>query len=193
MVADDLQHNRADFAFRGAVNDIGIVLALVEQGLFVRIRISIIISELVAFFVLDLFIIQTRIGTHRLVFEVGRDRKHVQPVDPEKLFLLGQRGTGHASQFFVHAEVVLDGDGGVRDVFRLDFHAFLGFHGLVKSVRPAPSGHHAPGKLIHDDDFAILDDVFLVAAEEEPCPQRLLQEAHQAGLLGLDIFRSFGV
>ena len=81
----------------------------------------------------------------------------------------------------------------MRDVFRLDFHAFLGFHGLVKSVRPAPSGHHAPGKLIHDDDFAILDDVFLVAAEEEPCPQRLLQEAHQAGLLGLDIFRSFGV
>ena len=44
------------------------------------------------------------------------------------------RSTGHARQFLVHAEIILKGDGGEGLIFALDFHAFLGFHGLVQPV-----------------------------------------------------------
>ena len=51
--------------------------------------------------------------------------------------------TGHAGQLLVHAEVVLEGDGGERLILALDLDAFLGFDGLVQTV--ASSGGPASG------------------------------------------------
>ena len=66
-----------------------------------------------------------------------------QLVDLVELFGLGQGGTGHAGQLVVHAEVVLQRDGGVGDVLRLDLDTFLGFHGLVQAR--LTSGDRASG------------------------------------------------
>ncbi|OQB27029.1 MAG: hypothetical protein BWY09_03207 [Candidatus Hydrogenedentes bacterium ADurb.Bin179] len=132
--------------------------------------------EAVAFFIPGFQFAQAGFRAAGAVFQVGGDGENVQTVDAVELFLFGQGCAGHAAQLAVHTEVVLDGDGGVGHIFRLDFHAFLGFHRLVQPVGPASSGHHAAGKLIHNNDFTVLDNVFLVSAEEECRPQGLFQE-----------------
>jgi hypothetical protein len=43
----------------------------------------------------------------------------------------------------------------------------------VEAVRPAASGHHAPGELVHDDDLAVLDHVVHVPLEEGVGLERL--------------------
>ena len=98
---------------------------------------------------------------------VGRDREDVEAVDVVELGGFGFGGSGHAGEFLVEAEVVLDRDGGEGLSLLLDGHAFLGFHGLVEAIGPAAAGHFAAGVVIDDDDLAVLDhvlDVFLVDA-----------------------------
>ena len=86
---------------------------------------------------------------------VGGDHRHVQVVDLLELGRFGFRRAGHAGQLLVHAEVVLEGDGGQRLILALDLDAFLGFHGLVQPVRPAPARHQAAGELVDDHHFLI--------------------------------------
>ena len=82
---------------------------------------------------------------------IGRNHGHVELVDLLELGRFCFRGTRHAGQFLVHAEVILERDGGERLIFPLDLHAFLRFHRLVQSIAPAPSRHQAAGELIDDD------------------------------------------
>ena len=96
--------------------------------------------------------------------------------------MVGRGRAGHAAQFRVHAEIILEGDGGECLVFRLDIHRFLGFHRLVQTVRPAAAIHHAAGELVDDDDLAILDDVIDVAAEHHVRTQRLIDMVHDGGV-----------
>jgi hypothetical protein len=70
---------------------------------------------------------------------VGRDHHGLQAVDLLEFVGLGVGRAGHAGQLAVQAEVVLEGDRGQRLVLGLDLHAFLGFHGLVQAVAPAPA------------------------------------------------------
>ena len=86
---------------------------------------------------------------------VGGNDADVQVVDLLELGRFGFRRAGHAGQLLVHAEVVLEGDGGQGLVLALDLDAFLGFHGLVQAVGPAAAGHQAAGELVDDDDFAL--------------------------------------
>ncbi len=97
---------------------------------------------------------------------VGGNHYHFELVDLVEFGGLGLRRARHARQLFVHAEVVLEGNGGQRLILALHLHAFLGFDRLVQPVGPAAAGHQAPGELVHDDDFAILDYVFHVALVE---------------------------
>jgi len=85
---------------------------------------------------------------------VGGDDDHVQVVDLGELLRLGVGGAGHARELGVHAEVVLDGDGGQRLVLLLDLDLFLRLHRLVQPVAPPPPRHQAAGELVHDDDLA---------------------------------------
>ena len=96
---------------------------------------------------------------------VGRDDDGFEVVDALELESFGIGGTGHAGEFGVQAEVVLEGDGGEGLVFAFDFHAFFGFDGLVQAFGPAAAGHQTTCKFVHDDDFAVLDDVVLVFME----------------------------
>ncbi len=91
---------------------------------------------------------------------VGRRDDNIELVDLVELGGLRLGGSGHAGEFLIEPEVVLEGNRGERLVLLADGHAFLGFNGLVKAIGPAAARHQAPGKLVDNDDFAVLDDVF---------------------------------
>ena len=93
---------------------------------------------------------------------VGRDHHRFQAVDFLEFVGLGVGRAGHAAELAVHAKVVLECDGRERLVLALDLHAFLGFHGLVQPVAPAPARHQAAGEFVDDDDFAGLHHIVLV-------------------------------
>ena len=109
---------------------------------------------------------------------VGGNHRDFELVNLLEFRRFGFRRTGHAGELLVHAEIVLEGDGGERLVLALDAHAFLGFHGLVQPVAPAPARHQAAGELVDDDDFgpfvAIPHHVFAVALVEHVRAQGLL-------------------
>ena len=86
---------------------------------------------------------------------VGGDHDDFQLVNLLEFGRFGFRRTGHAGQLLVHAEIVLEGDGGERLILALDLDAFLGFHGLVQAVAPAAARHQASGELVDDDDFGL--------------------------------------
>ena len=99
-------------------------------------------------------------------FLVGGNHHHFQIIDLLELLGFSVRGAGHAGELVVHAEVILEGDGGQGLVFVFDAHALLGLQSLVQAVGVAPSRHEATGKLVHDDDLAFLDDVLIIPLEE---------------------------
>ncbi len=94
---------------------------------------------------------------------VGRDHHDVELVDLVELGGFGLGRAGHAGKLVVQPEVVLKRDGGERLVFLADGDAFLGLDGLVQAIGPAAAGHQAPGELVDDDDFAVLDHVLDIA------------------------------
>ena len=59
------------------------------------------------------------------------DDDDFEPIDLLKLVRLGVRRAGHAGQLRIQAEVVLERDGGDRQVFLFDVDPFLGFDRLV--------------------------------------------------------------
>ncbi len=105
---------------------------------------------------------------------VGRDDHHVQVVDLGELARLGVGGAGHAAELFIELEVILKGDGGDGDVARGDLDPFLGFNGLVQTVRVAAAVQDAAGKLVDDLHLALVDHVIDVEVEK-------LVGAHQLG------------
>ena len=107
---------------------------------------------------------------------VGGDGEHFQLVDLEELLRFREGGAGHASQFGVHAEVVLERDGGVGDGLPLDLDALLRLDRLVEALAVTASGHEAAGELVDDDDLAVPDDVVPVALVDELRAQRVLHE-----------------
>ena len=106
---------------------------------------------------------------------VGRNLDHIHLVDVPEFGRFGRRRTGHAGQFGIHAEIVLERDRGERLVLRLDIDAFLRLDGLVEAIRPAATVHHAPGKFVDDDDLVVLHDIVGVALEHDVRFERLVQ------------------
>ena len=79
-----------------------------------------------------------------------------------KFLRLGFGSASHARKLRVKAEIVLDCDCGVCLRLPFDFHAFLCFHRLVQTFAPTPAVHYAPRVLVHNMDFAVLDNVLNV-------------------------------
>ncbi len=122
---------------------------------------------------------------------VGRDFEHFELVDVDELVGLGEGRAGHAGEFCVKAEVVLEGDGGERLAFALDVHVFLGFQRLMQPLRIAAAFHHAAGELVDDDDLVLLHDVITVALEQLVRPQRLIDVMHDGDVFDV-VQRAFG-
>ena len=95
------------------------------------------------------------------------DRDHVELVDLPELVGLGHGRAGHAADFLIELEEVLQGDRGQRLVLFLDADALLGLDGLVQAVAPVAARHEAPGELVDDHHLAlVVDDVVHVALVE---------------------------
>ena len=116
---------------------------------------------------------------------VGRNHHRFQPINLLELIGFGIGRAGHARQFAVHAEVVLEGDRGQRLVFRLDRHPFLRFHRLVQTIRPAPAAHQTPGEFIDNDDFTVLHHIVLILVEQGEGAQGRIQVVHQGDVGGV--------
>ena len=62
----------------------------------------------------------------------------------------------------------------------MDRNALFGLDGLVKAVRPAPTGKRAAGELVDDHHLAVLGDhVVLVAMIKSIGAQALLQDVER--------------
>ncbi len=119
---------------------------------------------------------------HRLV---GRDDDDFQLVDLLEFLGLGIGRAGHAGQLFIQAEIVLECDRSQCLVFRLHFHAFLGFDGLMLSVGITTAGHHAAGEFIDDDDFATTNDVIDFPRKQGVGPERLGDRMHDVDVFDI--------
>jgi hypothetical protein len=96
---------------------------------------------------------------------IGRNDDDFEPVNLVEFRGFGFRRAGHAGQLLIHAEIILERDGGERLILALDLHVLLGFDRLVQAVGPAPARHQAAGEFVDDQHFAVFDhvlDVFLI-------------------------------
>ncbi len=116
---------------------------------------------------------------HRLV---GRNRQHAQLVGAHEFGGFGLCGTGHARQLVVHAEVVLQRDGGEGLVLGLDLDAFLRLDGLVQSLVVAAARQDTAGVLVDDEHLAAGHDVVAVAQEQFLGLDGVVQVADQGGV-----------
>ena len=91
---------------------------------------------------------------------------HGQVINLFELRRFGHGRSRHAGQFVVTAEKILIRDGRQHDVFTLNGHALFGLQSLVQAIRKPPSIHDAACKFIHNHDFAIFDNIFLIFLEQ---------------------------
>jgi len=105
--------------------------------------------------------------------DIGGDGHHGQLVDLHEFGFFGDGGTGHTGQAFKHAKVVLQGDGGKGLGAGFDGDVFLGFQGLMQSIRKAAAWHLASGKFIHDHHLVVDHHIFLIVFKEGEGAQEL--------------------
>src|SRR5580692_10998261 len=116
---------------------------------------------------------------------IGGDDDNIKIVNFAEFGGFRFRRAGHAGELFVHAEVILEGDGGERLIFTLDFDAFLGFDGLVQAIGPAAARHLAAGEFVDDDDLAVFIHVVDVNLVKGVGAQRLVHVVHDFDVRGI--------
>ena len=116
---------------------------------------------------------------------VGGNLHHVELIDVPELACLGRGSTRHTGQFVVHAEVVLQGDGGKGLCGGLHLYMLLGFYGLMQSVAPASAFHDAARLLVHNLHLAVDDHVLVVLVEHAVGLEQLLQGVYALRLYGI--------
>ena len=113
---------------------------------------------------------------------------HGKVIDLSKLRVLGHCSTRHARELVIKTEVVLERDCSERLVFLAHIYAFLGFNCLVKTLRIASTFHNTTGKFINNFDFAIRNNILLIAVKHILSFQRLLQVIDQLSAhIGIDV------
>ena len=90
---------------------------------------------------------------------VGRNFDAAQPIDVAEFGFFGHGRAGHACQFGIKAEVVLERNGSQRLIFGLNGYMFLGFNRLMQTVGVTAAFHHTACKFIDNHDFVVLDDI----------------------------------
>ncbi len=135
-----------------------------QHGLALGVQRFDLVDDGLEFLALGLVDHVREVGAHHGL--VRGDHHDVQVVDLLELRRLRVGRAGHAGQLLVHAEVVLERDGGQRLVLVFDLDPFLGLQGLVQPLAVAPPGHQPAGELVDDDDFAVFYDVIDVQLEK---------------------------
>src|SRR5690606_31553393 len=93
---------------------------------------------------------------------IGGHDDRFEPVNGLELIGFGIGRTRHAGQLAIHAEVILEGNGGQRLVLVLDLDALLGLNRLMQAIGPASTRHQATREFVDNDDFVVLHNVLLV-------------------------------
>ena len=114
---------------------------------------------------------------------VGRDLDDIELIGVAELLLLGQRGTGHAGQLAVQAEVVLEGDGREGLALVLDLDALLRLDGLMQTLVVAAAEHQTAGELIDNDDLAVTDNIVHIALHDAARLDSLIDIVLERGVL----------
>ena len=111
-----------------------------------------------------------RLRLENLIFRVNaRDlfiRRHHDSIETVHFveFFRGCYGSPrHASQFFIQAEVILEGNRSKGATLLLHRNAFFCFYRLMQPVAPTTPRLHAAGKLIDDHDLPITNHIRFVA------------------------------
>ena len=137
-------------------------------------------GELLALGTIDKVVhIDTRDGT------IGGDDDHIELVDIPELARLGLSSTSHTGKFLVHAEVVLQRDGGIGLRGSLDFGVLLGLDSLVQTVAPAATLHDTASLLVNNLHLVVLgDDVIDIALKKRVGFQQLVNRVNTVALYG---------
>jgi len=106
---------------------------------------------------------------------VGRNLNNIQLIDVPELASLRRSGTRHTSQLVVHAEVVLQRDGGKGLSSSLDLHVLLSLDSLVQAIAPATTFHDTTCLLVDNLYLTVDDHIFVVLVEHAVGLQQLLQ------------------
>ena len=85
----------------------------------------------------------------------------------------------------VHAEVVLQGDGGEGLCSGLDMDTLLGFDRLVQAIRIATSIHDTTRLLVDDHDLIVHDDILVILFEERIGLEELIDRVYTFALDGV--------
>ena len=91
-----------------------------------------------------------------------RNAHHIELVNLLKLLGFRICRTRHTGEFIVHSKIILERNRRERLAFGLDFDTLFRLYRLVQTIRPTTPIHHAPRKVVDDDDLPILDHVVLV-------------------------------
>ena len=90
-----------------------------------------------------------------------------------KLICFGFSGSGHACEFVIQPEIVLDGDGCQRLRLPIDLNPFLGLDCLMQAIAPTSARHLTTGVLVNNDDLIFLDHIIDVLFKQAICSQEL--------------------
>ena len=93
---------------------------------------------------------------------IGRNNNNVKSVDFLEFLFFCFSSTSHAGKFFIHAEIVLEGNSCQSLAFTLNFNAFFSFNSLVQAFRKTTAKHQPTGKFINNDNFAVFYDIIFI-------------------------------
>ncbi len=114
---------------------------------------------------------------------VRRNDHHRQGVDLVKFERFGVGRTGHAGQFIVQTEVVLEGGRGQGLAFSLNVQVFLGFDSLMQALGQATTRHGTTGVLVNQQHLTFLNDVLDVTVEQLVRTQTGIDVSQQAQVM----------
>ena len=100
---------------------------------------------------------------------------HLQAVRVHQFGCFGLSRSGHATEFVVHAEIVLQRDRCKSLILFFDLDALFGLYRLVNTLAPSATFKNSSGELVNNLDFAVLNDVVLVAVIQHCSFQSNLQ------------------
>jgi len=109
---------------------------------------------------------------------MGRHLNHFQAINGTQFFRFGGRRTGHAAEFWIKPEIILEGHRSQGLVFRLNFHTFFGFQCLMQAIGITSAFHHTTGEFINDHHLAITDDIVFFHLEHFMGTQGLISMMH---------------
>ena len=98
---------------------------------------------------------------------IGGDFHHIELIDIPEFARFGRGRPRHTCQLLIHAEVVLESDGGIGLSGSFHLRVLFRFHCLVQSIAPTATFHDAPRLLVDDLHLVVLCENIVYIAHEE--------------------------